>query len=279
MSKNSKIIESLDPEKDHQQIVHLLIGYEFPWDFQRSLEIALLRTFTSPSISKLLNATGEFQRQGQKRYDDTGLLIAEFFMHGYESGRGQEAIKRMNELHGKYKIPNEDFLFVLSTFVLDPIDWIDQFGWRKLSHKEKQGLFLFWQNVGLKMGFREIPGSLQDLRTFAENYIKFKCVYDDANEILVSRVLEIIKNWLPKSFRWMVYPVINSLIDENMQRSFGFKKPNKLLRSILIILLKTRGFFVRFLPKPNKSNFFNEKKNRTYKSLNYDISDLGPKFD
>ena len=40
-----KSIDEFSVENDHQQIVHFLVGYEFPWDFQRSLEIALLRTF------------------------------------------------------------------------------------------------------------------------------------------------------------------------------------------------------------------------------------------
>ena len=109
--KNSS--SKLAPDADHQQIVHLLVGYEFPWDFQRSLEIALLRTFASPSISGLLDATGEFRKRGQKRYDDTSLLVAEFMKHGYDSVRGKAAIQRMNELHGRYNISNEDFLFVI----------------------------------------------------------------------------------------------------------------------------------------------------------------------
>ena len=37
-------IEQLDPERDHQRIVHLSFGYDFPWDSIRALEIALYRT-------------------------------------------------------------------------------------------------------------------------------------------------------------------------------------------------------------------------------------------
>src|SRR5215211_1133051 len=89
--RNKKVTEeirSLDPIKDHCRIVHLMTGYEFPWDVVRALEVALMRTFCSPSISKLLHRTGEFGRHGQKRYDDTALLVAEFMHHGYEGERG-----------------------------------------------------------------------------------------------------------------------------------------------------------------------------------------------
>lgn len=58
--QNLKLIQQLDPKKDHIQIAYIILGYEFPWDTVRSLEVALMRTYCIPSISKLLNKTGEF---------------------------------------------------------------------------------------------------------------------------------------------------------------------------------------------------------------------------
>lgn len=70
-------IQQLDPITQHSEICHLLAGYEFPWDITRSLELAMLKTYCVPSISQLLDRTGEFHHHTQKRYDDTGLLVAE----------------------------------------------------------------------------------------------------------------------------------------------------------------------------------------------------------
>jgi hypothetical protein len=58
--KNFHLIQQLDPVQDHCRIYNLMNGYEFPWDMTRSLEVALMRTYCVPSISKLLNQTGEF---------------------------------------------------------------------------------------------------------------------------------------------------------------------------------------------------------------------------
>jgi hypothetical protein len=80
-------IQQLDPVQDHCEIYHLMSGYEFPWEIMRSLEVALMRTFCVPSISALLDKTGEFKLRPQKRYDDTGLLTAEIVKWGYESVR------------------------------------------------------------------------------------------------------------------------------------------------------------------------------------------------
>ena len=54
-------IEELDPVADHEEIYRISAGYEFPWDYQRALELALFRTYCVPSISELLAATGEFR--------------------------------------------------------------------------------------------------------------------------------------------------------------------------------------------------------------------------
>ena len=58
-------ILELDPERDAQRIAYLDTVYEFPFDTTRSLEFALFRTFGSPAISSLLDATGEFAQRAQ----------------------------------------------------------------------------------------------------------------------------------------------------------------------------------------------------------------------
>jgi hypothetical protein len=69
-------LETLDAERDAQRIVFIDASLEFPWDTQRSLELAFYRTYAVPSIAELLHSTGEFTSRPQKRYDDTQILIS-----------------------------------------------------------------------------------------------------------------------------------------------------------------------------------------------------------
>jgi hypothetical protein len=101
-------IESLDPMRDHQRIVFLSCRVDFPWDTTRALELALFRTFCIPSISALLHRTQEFERRAQKCYDDTDIIVSELMEHGYDSERGRAALRRMNQIHGRFVISNED---------------------------------------------------------------------------------------------------------------------------------------------------------------------------
>src|SRR5262245_31586562 len=116
-----KHILQLDPERDHLEILFLDSFHEFPFDTTRSLEVALFRTFAVPSISALLRQTGEFNQRAQKRYDDTDLILSEIIEHGYDSGHGRAALRRMNRLHRRFAITNADYLYVLSTFIFEPI--------------------------------------------------------------------------------------------------------------------------------------------------------------
>jgi hypothetical protein len=54
-----------------------------------------------PSIAQLLASTGEFTG-ALKRYDDTDLLISTFAENGYDSAVGRAAIRRMNQIHGRF---------------------------------------------------------------------------------------------------------------------------------------------------------------------------------
>src|SRR5437899_211066 len=137
-------VRTLDPLKDHQRIVLLSTRQDFPFDTTRALELALFRTYCSPSISTLLDRTGEFQQRAQKRYDDTDLIVSELLEWGYDSDRGKAALRRLNQIHGRFPISNEDFLYVLSTFLFEPIRWNARFGWRPLCEQERLGLFYFW---------------------------------------------------------------------------------------------------------------------------------------
>lgn len=268
-------INRLDPKTDHCRIVHLLAGYEFPWDGIRALEIALMRSFCSPSVSRLLHRTGEFHKHGQKRYDDTALLVAEFMQNGYDSERGRAAITHMNRIHGTYAISNEDYLFVLSTFILEPIAWIEQYGWRKPGENEKQALFYFFREVGIRMGLQNIPTSLQAFQDFAERYENTHFVYTDSNKKVADATVKVVEGWMPSFSRPFVGKVIRCFLDAKMRTALGYPAPAPWLAKLVHLAMRLRAKvlrYVTFMPYPY---FFTLQRNRTY-PRGYRLEDLGP---
>ena len=120
-----------------EKTVWRLTFVDFPWDINKALEFALLRTYAVPSISGLLARTGEFEQRTAKRYDDTALLIREVLRNGLDSDRARRSFARINGMHGRFRIAPEDFLYVLSTFVFSPIDWLEAYGRRPMSDAER----------------------------------------------------------------------------------------------------------------------------------------------
>jgi hypothetical protein len=276
--RNKKVtaeIITLDPVKDHCRIVHLMAGYEFPWDIIRALEVALMKTFCSPKVSGLLHRTGEFRRHGQKRYDDTALLVAEFMQNGYDGVRGQQAIAHINKIHGFYHIENDEYLFVLSTFVLLPIHWVDAYGWRKTTENERQALFYFFKAVGERMNIKNIPVSLSDLEKFVDEYEKNNFVTVETNHAVGNATVNIVKGWMPFFARPFVLPVMKCLLEENMLKALGYPAPPFLLKILVNIAMRMRAFSLREITFKKYPSFVTIEKNRTYPK-GYEIMQLGP---
>jgi hypothetical protein len=75
-------------------------------------------------------------KTGGRRYVDTGVLIRDFTSSPFDSTRHATALARMNWLHSRYDIANDDMLYTLSVFVTCPQRWLERFEWRGLTELE-----------------------------------------------------------------------------------------------------------------------------------------------
>lgn len=265
----------MDPEKDAIAICHLLAGYEFPWDMTRALEIALLRTFCSPAIASLLDQTGEFAHHTQKRYDDTGIIVSELFKWGYNHPRGQAFLNRMNAIHQRYPIQNEDYLYVLSTFIYEPVKWIEQFGWRSLSEKEKQAMYFFWREVGIRMSIVNIPPTYKDLEAYNREYEESHFAYAEANRRVANATREMLLKWFPWGMRSQVDKAIPALLDPALLDALGWKPAPTRLTALLKQILQLRSRLLRRLPPRELPDFFADQSIRSYPE-GYTLDKIGP---
>lgn len=268
-------IESLDPEADHQRICHLLAGYEFPWDLTRALEVALLRTFCVPSISRLLDKTGEFRHHAQKRYDDTGIVVSEVFKQGYDSPQGAAFVQRMNAIHGHYAIANDDFLYVLSTFIYEPIRWGDRFGWRPFCETEKLACYYFWRAIGDRMGLQAIPPSYAAFEQFNRDFEAHHFRPSPSNQRVANATRHLMLSWFPGPLRPLVNFGLPSLLDPPLLAALGWEPAPAWVQHTARMALTTRSRLLRRLPPRRQSDFFVDQPIRTYPQ-GYGLKDIGP---
>jgi len=271
-------IHSLNAEHDCQRIVHLLACHEFAFDITRCLELALFHTYGSTSISRLLDKTSEFQRVGQKRYDDTRLLISHFLEEGYDSPYGQRAIAQMNSTHGHFAIPNDDFLFVLSTFISYPFNWLDHFGYRPMSAHEKKAWFTFFRHVGIRMNIQNIPETWEAYQAWVDTYENTYLVYTESNRNVANATVGIFKAWFPKPLDRLVEPAVRVLISDKLRQAFGYKAPSPSFAALIHAALSIRKRLKRSIHIERQPKLIANTRNRTYPGNAYTIEGIAPTY-
>ena len=251
MTAWSNELQSLDPETDYERIVYLLSVYEFSWDIEKALEFALFRTYAVPSISSLLSRTGAFSKDTRK------------------------AIERMNDMHGRYRISNNDMLYVLSTFVVEPVKWLERFGKRAMRPAEIEASVLYYQALGQKMGIKDIPLDFVEFEEYQRAYEATHFHYEDTNaeigcltrDLLLSMYLP---NWLVPFGR----PAVHALCDPELRDAMGFTHPPRRLEHAMVTGLKLRASLLRILPSRRRPRLLTKRDRPTYPS-GYRIGELG----
>jgi hypothetical protein len=239
----------LDPIKDHETIVKWMVVDTWRFDLVRATEIALLKTFAIPSIAKILLEAGEFLNRTQKRYDDTDLLLSLFIENGHSSAIGRQAIRRINRMHARHPdITNEQMLYVLSTFVVEPIVWIEEYGYRPLNQVEKEASFQFWTQVGRLMAIKDLFANLDEMIAYHEAYEREHMVYSEYNERLYQHVLPTVAKMMPTGVGPLVTWVLPALMAPRMCAAFGVTPHSPAKRAAVKALFRARAQAARFIP-------------------------------
>ncbi|MGW0148827.1 oxygenase MpaB family protein [Streptomyces sp. NPDC003333] len=267
-------IRQMDPQQDFEQIYRWITQYEFPRDYLHGTSIAFLRDYGVPRISQLLDRTQEFERAGQKRYDDTVLIAYEMVRDGMDSEHGRTAARHLNRIHGRYRILNDDYLYVLATTVVGPKRWIDRFGWRRLCEQETESLALVGRRMGEMMGISGVPGTYAEFERLHDAYEREQFAYDPANRRVAAATLRVMAAWYPGPLRRVATRVALAVLDEPLLTALGFRPQPRGLRTAARRALRVRAACIRLLPaRPER--FPRGPKPRTY-PFGWTLDDLGP---
>ncbi|MFD2093054.1 oxygenase MpaB family protein [Blastococcus deserti] len=270
-------IEELDPRTDFAAIYRLMSAHEFPWDMTQALSFALFRTYAVPSIGGLLARTGEFTERTQKRYDDTVLLLDAVLEHGTDSDAGRTAIRRMNQMHRAHPISNDDLRYVLATFVVLPIRWIDAYGWRRTTETERVASAEYYRHLGRQMGIRDVPGTWQAFARLLDAYEREHFGADGGARDVAEATLALLATFPPNDHLppAVVRRISLAVMDAPLLDAFGFPRPHPTLRALVRAALRTRGRVVRLLP-PRRQPYFARQlpQIRSYPH-GYDVARLG----
>ncbi|KAK3841740.1 MAG: hypothetical protein J3R72DRAFT_368867 [Linnemannia gamsii] len=254
-------------------------AYDFPYMTNVSLEFALFKTYGIPSISKILAATKQFAADCTKRADDTELILAEmteaYKRQSYRSmteahpdleedvmdaKRQQVALEKLNFIHGHYPIRQEDFLYTLALFVLEPVSWLDRFEWREVTELEKN------------------------------NYELENMVFARSNVVVAGATTNHLLSRAPKALHPLGRHIVSALLTDRLRTAFAIPKPPRGMTTLVVSILNLRKYFIRYFLLPKKYPLFRSalRANEQGKFVprfnkytpvypdGYHIEDLGP---
>ncbi|KAI0030988.1 hypothetical protein K488DRAFT_53034 [Vararia minispora EC-137] len=199
-----------------QDVIHTSMVWDMRTINSYALSFAIIRTYAIPTISKTLLASGELVNgpQVSKRFLDVRSHVCVFLsamltgkIHTIprprplspcvQDPRAFVGIARMNWLHAHYHISNDDYLYTLSLFVLDPIRWTRNYSWRPLSPLEEHARFILYKYIGELMNIDSIPKTLEELEAWSLAYERDRMVPAETNEKLSKGMLVELSSSLP----------------------------------------------------------------------------------
>lgn len=270
-------IATLDPETDYEEIYRIDTMFEFPWDMNQSLGLALYRTYAVPSIGGLLARTGEFTERTQKRYDDTGLILTAIGENGLDSPEGRAAIRRINQMHGRYGLPNDDMRYVLSTLVTVPIRWLDEYGYRPLSEAEKVASAHYYRRLGGLMNIKDLPTTWQEFGELMDAYEREHFGYDEGAVAVSEATLALMATFPPndKGPRRLMRRSALALMDDDLLSAFRYDAPTRVEQVLYRGAIKARAALLRHVPARRQPvHFADLPQVRSYPD-GYEIAALG----
>ena len=201
------------------------------------------KTYGIPSMSRLLVSTGELsnKKTASKRAADTGIVITEVVLNEPDSQRAVDGVARMNYLHGLYrksgKISDDDMLYTLSLFTLEPIRWTSQYEWRGLTDLERCAMGVCWKDLGDAM---EIPFDalqskastcndglswLEALERWSLEYEEEHMVPDPMNKKLARATLDIALFNVPVRLQSFAMELVTVLLGPRLRRAMMWVSP------------------------------------------------------
>ncbi|MGC1209580.1 MAG: oxygenase MpaB family protein [Ornithinimicrobium sp.] len=276
--RRTQELSLMDPDVEYEKIYRQLALHEFGLQMQMGLHLAFYRTFSTPRIAGVLGMTGHMDAQPHKRAYDTGLVMYELIADGLGGDRGRKMVSLLNRVHKPWPIADEDFTYVLTTFIVVPTRWLDRAGWRPLTDRERRAVWRFYATLGRQMNLNKIPESYAASERFFDDYESQHLGPSEAGARLMGRTQSVLADLLPPPIRPLTDHVTTALLDDaRLSEALSLPQRREWVATTVSIGLKAAALVERFLP-PSKSPWFSPGRPSTTKVYGgaYDLADLGP---
>ncbi|CAM9701701.1 unnamed protein product [Ectocarpus fasciculatus] len=242
-----------DVDRDPSEIFRKTTLLEFPATSQKALELMLIRTFGIPSAAAVFHKSRSFVHAG-KRYDDTDLLLKEYFENHTESDRANTAVARVNAIHEAFssEISNADILYSLALFATLPAILIDRLEWRRCTDIEKAAFLAYYQIYGERLGIKGAREwkTWDDAHAHAQAYEAEYFQRSEGVEELVNQNMDLLLSPFPSFLKPLGRKAVCTLLDPPLLEVLGLSEAPLLLKWFANAAIKLRAMVLLYLVPP-----------------------------
>jgi hypothetical protein len=231
-------IAALDPDEDHEEVARLTLEvlYGDPIGVHAALLIGFSRQVAVPSIARVIYRGGGGDTLGDiaRRIDDTLALFGAFLKWGPSSPEGQAAIARMERIHARFQITDEQKRYTLATLIFEADRIGERLGIDQFTAGQREAIWRFWLSVAEQMPLGSLPATSEELRRWMLDYEREHWRYTNDSHRVVERFFEDwTTRWFPRPARRLGRQVLLAMMDDALRAALRLEAPSRHLEKLL----------------------------------------------
>jgi hypothetical protein len=151
-------------------------------------------------------------------------------------------------MHRAYDISDDDMRYVLSTFVVVPKRWMDDYGWRPFTPGEVAASTRYYRELGRLMGIKDVPETFEGFAELLDDYEATHFAYDDGGRRVADATLDLMTTFYPRVLAAPMRVFARALMDQPLLEAFGYRTPPAPVVHLARAGLRLRGRLERLLP-------------------------------
>jgi hypothetical protein len=231
-------IGALDPERDNEEVTRLSLEvlYGDPLMVHGLYLVAFARQMAVPSIARVVHRGGGGDMMGDsaRRNDDTLTFFGEYLRRGYSSPEGQAAIARMETIHGRFRITDEQKRYTLASLMFEGDRIAGHLGLDPFTEHERQARWHFWRGVAERMPLGGLPDTRDGFWHWTLDYERDSWRYTDGGRVVVDTLFEDwTTRWFPPGGRRFGRQVLLALMDGQLRAVHHLEAPRANVERLL----------------------------------------------
>ncbi|MEU1203848.1 oxygenase MpaB family protein [Nocardia sp. NPDC005825] len=222
-------LAGLDPVRENEEATRLSIEVRYgdALFVHAAYTVAFARQVAIPSISRVVyrRGTGDMMHDVRRRNDDTLVFFGEMLRHGHSSVSGRAAIDRMEAIHSRFGISDQDKLYTLASLAFEADRILEHLGLSVFNDADRLARFHFWRGVGERMGL-EVPATRTELLAWTLDYENAHYAYTEGGRALVDQLFDDWRQrWFPGPLRRLADSALLLVLDDQLRATHRLPDP------------------------------------------------------